>query len=252
MKIGNLLGNDDVMIVEQNDAYGVKIIKYRRDLSVTKDTAIQEYFAAQMDCCKKEAVISLNNSSWVLSAGAMHWMGGNIEVKTDVQGAGDFLKKTFVGKATGESGIKPVYYGSGILVLEPTYKHLLIEPIANWNGGMVMQDSLFLAASGDCHVTAQRINSVSGVIAGGEGLFNPMVTGNGIVIVESPVPRNELVEVILENDTLKIDGNYAICWTSGLQFTVERTTKTLVGSAFSGEGLVNVYRGTGKVWIAPK
>lgn len=252
MKIGNLLGNDDVVVVEKNDAYGVQIIKYRRDLSVTKETAVQEYFAAQMDCCKKEAVISLNNSSWILSNGAMHWMGGNIEVKTDVNSAGDFIQKAFVGKVTGEAAIKPVYQGSGILVLEPTYKHLLIEPISNWNGGLVMQDSLFLAASGDCRITAQRIKSVSGAILGGEGLFNPMVTGNGVTILESPVPRNELVEVILENDTLKIDGNYAICWSSGLNFTVEKTTKTLIGSNFSGEGLVNVYRGTGKVWIAPK
>ena len=35
------------------------------------------------------------------------------------------------------------------------------------------------------------------------------------------------------------------------RFTVERTTKTLIGSAASGEGLVNVYRGTGKVRMSP-
>jgi len=32
---------------------------------------------------------------------------------------------------------------------------------------------------------------------------------------------------------------------------VERSGKTLTGSAASGEGLVNVYRGTGRIWIAP-
>ena len=30
-----------------------------------------------------------------------------------------------------------------------------------------------------------------------------------------------------------------------------KTTKTLVGSAVSGEGLVNVYRGTGRVLMCP-
>jgi hypothetical protein len=34
----------------------------------------------------------------------------------------------------------------------------------------------------------------------------------------------------------------AIAWSASLEFTVERTTKTLVGSAASGEGLVNVYQ----------
>ena len=67
----------------------------------------------------------------------------------------------------------------------------------------------------------------------------------------SNVPEDELIEVILENDELKIDGNLAVCWSSNLEFTVERSTKTLVGSAVSGEGLVNVYRGTGRVLMCP-
>ena len=43
----------------------------------------------------------------------------------------------------------------------------------------------------------------------------------------------------------------AVCWTSSLQFTVEMSTKSIVGSAVSGEGLVNVYRGTGRVLMSP-
>lgn len=43
----------------------------------------------------------------------------------------------------------------------------------------------------------------------------------------------------------------ALAWSNTLKFTVERSGKTLIGSAASGEGLVNVYRGTGKVWLTP-
>ena len=43
----------------------------------------------------------------------------------------------------------------------------------------------------------------------------------------------------------------AIAWSGSLNFTVERSGKSLIGSAASGEGLVNVYRGTGKVLLAP-
>ena len=50
---------------------------------------------------------------------------------------------------------------------------------------------------------------------------------------------------------MKIDGNMAIAWSSSLDFTVEKSSKSLVGSAVSGEGLVNVYRGSGKIWLAP-
>lgn len=86
---------------------------------------------------------------------------------------------------------------------------------------------------------------------GGEGLFNTALTGNGIAVLESPVPAEELIVIDLEKDVIKIDGNMAIAWSNTLEFTVERTTNTLIGSAASGEGLVNVYRGTGRVLIAP-
>ena len=69
--------------------------------------------------------------------------------------------------------------------------------------------------------------------------------------LKSRKEEEELIEIELENDELKIDGNLAVCWSSNLDFTVERTTKTLVGSAVSGEGLVNVYRGTGRVLMCP-
>ncbi len=41
-----------------------------------------------------------------------------------------------------------------------------------------------------------------------------------------------------------------VAWSPSLNFMVERTTATLIGSAASGEGLVNVYRGTGRVLVA--
>ena len=70
-------------------------------------------------------------------------------------------------------------------------------------------------------------------------------------MLESPVPREELIEFELNNDVLKIDGNMAIAWSNTLEFKVEKSGKSLIGSAVSGEGLVNVYRGTGKVLMAP-
>ena len=73
----------------------------------------------------------------------------------------------------------------------------------------------------------------------------------GVFCIEADAPKEELVEIILDNDVVKIDGNYAIAWSSSLNFTVERSGKSLIGSAASGEGLVNVYRGTGKVLMMP-
>ena len=115
---------------------------------------------------------------------------------------------------------------------------------------MVLEDGLFLAC--DSNITQKVVarTTISSAVAGKEGLFNLCLTGNGVAVLESPVPKDELIEFDLKDDELKIDGNMAIAWSNSLKFTVERSSKSLVGSAVSGEGLVNVYRGTGKVLSA--
>ena len=152
---------------------------------------------------------------------------------------------------TGESAIKPEYTGTGTLVLEPTYKHVLLLDVADWGGSIVLDDGLFLACEATLKHKAVARANFSSAVAGGEGLFSLGIQGRGVLCLESLCPREELIEVVLDNDVLKVDGNMAIAWSGSLDFTVERSGKSLVGSAASGEGLVNVYRGTGKVWLAP-
>ena len=52
-------------------------------------------------------------------------------------------------------------------------------------------------------------------------------------------------------DTLKLDGNFAILISSNIEFTVETSGTTLIVTALNGECLLNVYRGTGEVWLVP-
>ena len=94
-------------------------------------------------------------------------------------------------------------------------------------------------------------SNLSSAVLGGEGLFSLSLQGKGVFCIESYCPKEELIMIELENDVLKIDGNMAIAWSGSLEFTVERSGKSLIGSAASGEGLVNVYRGTGKVLMCP-
>ena len=137
------------------------------------------------------------------------------------------------------------------MVLEPTYKHLLLLNLEDWNGSVVLDDGLFLACDSSIRQKAVMRSNFSSAVAGNEGLFNLGLSGNGVVCLESVCPKEELVEITLQDDVLKVDGNMAIAWSGSLDFTVERSGKSLIGSAASGEGLVNVYRGTGKVLLAP-
>ena len=205
-----------------------------------------------MNIKKRQIICNLNNTSGVtLQAGAMQFMVGDVQAATGVKGAKDLVGKLFTGKVTGETAIKPEYSGTGFLVTEPTYKHIIPISMNEWNNSVVLDDGLFIACESSIRTQAVMRKSVSSAVAGGEGLFSLGATGEGILLIESVVPKNELVEVELQNDQIKIDGNMAIAWSKSLDFTVERTTRSLVGSAASGEGLVNVYRGTGKILMAP-
>ena len=181
----------------------------------------------------------------------MQWTVGNVNANTGVKGVGDLFSKALRGSVTGESAIKPEYTGDGLLVLEPTYKHILLINTADWGGSIVLDDGLFLACESKLKHNAVMRSNLSSAALGNEGLFNLGLTGNGVVCIEAPCPKEELIEIVLENDVLKVDGNMAIAWSGSLEFTVERSGKSLIGSAASGEGLVNVYRGTGRVLLAP-
>lgn len=249
-KVKNFLGNDDVIVTEEMGPF--KVVEYKRDLSVFPTNAEQAYFCSQMNVRRRQVVCNMSKVPGItLQAGAMQWMLGNVQSNTGVKGVGDLFGKTVRGAVTKESAIKPEYTGNGILVLEPTYKFILLVDLDEWNGGIVLDDGLFLACDSRLkHKTVMRSN-LSSAVAGGEGLFNLGISGSGILCLESYVPREELIEITLDNDVVKIDGNMAIAWSDTLDFTVERSGKSLVGSAASGEGLVNVYRGTGRILMAP-
>lgn len=249
IKINNFFTNPNVKIIAQKGNYYV--MEYQRKNTNNVALATPLYFAYQMKIREKQVGIELKNSSVILSSGAMQWTAGNVEADTNVKGVGDLFGKAIKGSVTGESAIKPIYRGVGWVFLEPTFNHILLEDVEEWDGGMVLQDGLFLAADGNIEHSVVRRTNLSSALAGGEGLFNLCLKGKGVAVLESPVPREDLIEVVLENDTLKVDGNFAVAWSNSLEFTVERSGKSLIGSAAGGEGLVNVYRGTGKVLLIP-
>lgn len=248
-QIKNFMDNDDIKVIDSLGAFSV--IEYQKDLSVMPQNAMEAFYASQMNVRKRQVVCDVSKANVTIQSGAMQWMVGEVRATTGLKGVGDFLGKAVRGSVTGESAIKPEYTGSGTLVLEPTYKHILLIDVVKWNRSIVLDDGLFLACESTLKHKAVMRSNFSSAVAGNEGLFNLGIQGNGIVCLESPCPKEELVEITLENDILKVDGNFAIAWSGSLDFTVERSGKSLIGSAASGEGLVNVYKGTGKVLLAP-
>lgn len=247
--LNNVFENDNIVKKETRGCFTV--LEHKSDRSVSDKTAMQEYFKGKMGLNRRQLLCNLDGNAVKTQAGSMQWTAGAVESVTGITGAGQFAKNILKAAVTKESAVKPVYRGNGQLMLEPTYRYILLEDVASWGeNGIVLTDGLFLACDESVAEKVVMRKNLSSVF-GGKGLFNLSLVGKGFCALESFVPREELYEFDLKDDTVKIDGNMAVCWSGSLEFTVERSSKSLFGSMMNGEGLVNVYRGTGKILMAP-
>jgi len=197
----------------------------------------------------KQIRIILDDSAIRLEPGSLSYMKGNIEIKNKPGGLLGFGKKIISSKLTGETAFKPSYSGTGEIFLEPSFGHFALIELED--DEIIVSDDMFYACEDGIDVNAAMQKNVSSAFLGNEGLYQTRIEGNGIVALKVPVPESEIFKCILINDTLKVDGNFAILRTGNIEFSVEKSSKSIVGTVLSGEGMVNVYRGTGEVWLMP-
>jgi uncharacterized protein (AIM24 family) len=243
---------ENIKVLESYESGGlrVEVLEYQKLLGISNAAMAQHvYFMEKQNIRVRQIALYLNNDKVTIEKGAMSYFQGNLQMVSGVT-VGNALGRMIRGAVTGEQMAQPQYTGTGMLVLEPSFKHFLVLELAPGES-IIIDDGMFYCAQGSVSVKVVSQKSLSSAMAGGESLFQQQLTGPGIIILESIVPMEEIDIIELENDVLRVDGNFAILRSSTLDFTVERSAKTLIGSAVSGEGLVNVYRGTGQVWLAP-
>ena len=70
------------------------VLEYVQDASVSPMNAMNEYFMSKMHVRRRQVVIDIDKDhSAVIQAGAMQWMGGNVQATSGVKGIGDFLER---------------------------------------------------------------------------------------------------------------------------------------------------------------
>lgn len=249
IEIKNFVGeNDNIIVLDEKGPF--KVIEYEKYLSVTPEEAISKYFSSKMNVRPRQLIVDLSKTTGIyLQAGEMQWMSGANKLSADVNGIEDMEKKFLKSKLTKETLAKPEYSGDGFVVTEQTYKHLILLNLNEWDNSITIDDGFFLAAEKSVGLSVERRSDLSSAVAAAN-LFYTTLHGDGYVCLESNIPMEELITIEITNDTVTIDGPLAIAWTSGLQFKGERSGKSFVDSALS-ESLVNVFRGTGKILMAP-
>ncbi len=185
--------------------------------------------------------VELQNSAFRYESGGMYYMRGNLEIEANLPSAGGFLKSM----VTKEHAVKPVIRGSGIVYLEPTFGEFTVLDLKGeeW----ILDKGAYYASEMGVEIGVFTNKAFSSLFSG-EGFFQTRVAGFGKVVVISNGPL-ELVE--LNNEKFVVDGSFAVARTAGINLSVAKATKGLFSSWTSGEGIVNTFTGTGKIYIAP-
>ncbi|TDE86561.1 AIM24 family protein [Deinococcus sp. S9] len=202
----------------------------------------------------RQLALQLSGGNAVLEPGALQYLRGEIELQASASGGaggglGGLLRGAVTAAATGESLFKTVYHGRGVIYTEPTRLHLLLGALQEEE--LIVDDGAFVACAGNITVGRHVNRGLAAMLGSGEGRVQPKLSGTGVFALQSPVHPSEFQILELRGETLKVDGNLVLAYTNGLTFSVEKSTRGLLASGRSGEGYVQVYRGTGRVWLAP-
>ncbi len=182
--------------------------------------------------------------------GAFHYSIGDVRMDTEMRGLFDVVCKAFSGWATSEPMLKPLHSGTGVVYLEPRYSWFVILAI-EIEKPVIIDQSLYYASEDTIVVERKRQTTLSSAVAGGEGLWQTRLSGQGWAVLEFNVPPREIQRIILDNSAVRIDGTFSVLRKGQIEFTVERSARSIAGSVMSSEGFLQVFRGTGEVWVCP-
>ncbi len=196
--------------------------------------------------------VRLTNDAVRTEPGALQFLKGDISMESSTgggSGVGGFVKGAWSAARTGETVFKPLYSGKGDLYLEPTFGHVWLMEMNDET--FYADQGLFFCCENSIAVAAHKVESFSARMAGGEGRYQTKVSGSGMVVFKIPVPRSEIIQLDLNDETLQVDGSFALLRTGNVHFSVKKASDSMMGAMTSGEGLLQTFEGTGRVWIAP-
>jgi uncharacterized protein (AIM24 family) len=210
-------------------------------------TAEQLFFLREAGMKLKAVRLTLDGGKARVEPGALYWMKGALEMRAST--GGGILRAAARRLTSGESFFVNELHGRGQAMLEPTYGHFILVELDD--DALIVDKGMFYAGIGNLDIGASMQSNIGAGVFGGEGWFQTKISGKGVVALFSPVPMDELVEVDLAGDKLSVDGNFALMRTGDIKFSVEKSSKSWMATSVSGEGLLQVFEGTGKVWLAP-
>lgn len=178
-------------------------------------------------------------------AGALGYHTGDITIRSKLIPS---IRGVVRSALAEEAVYRPEYTGTGVVTLESSLGgfHILDLQDEAW----ILEAGTYWASEGSVDLSYQRERFLTAFWLG-EGLIylQTRVQGTGKVVVTT---RGPVHEVALEaGQKLRADGRHVICRNAAVTYAAERATKNFLGRYTSGEGLVRVFTGPGKLLLNP-
>jgi uncharacterized protein (AIM24 family) len=248
-----MLNAEQMEVLEQEetgDGSVVEVLQYGK-LRGSADvrTAESLFYASQGGMHLKMVRIRLNQSSVRVERGALYFMKGRLDMRAST--GGGIMKGLTRKLVSGESFFVNEIHGTGDIYLEPTFGHFFLHRIDEREGGIIVDKSLFYAGTAGLDISVGRQKTISATLFSEETYFQTKISGRGVAVIYSPVPREELIRVELNDEKLLVDGNFVLMRSERLAYRVEKSSKGWLSTSVSSEGLLQTFEGGGFVWLAP-
>jgi uncharacterized protein (AIM24 family) len=189
--------------------------------------------------------VELSHEMVRVESGALSYFTGAITVHSQLMPSlGGLLRSLFADEAI----YRPTYTGSGIITLESSLGgfHMLDLKGETW----ILERGTYWASEGSVDVNFHREPVLTGLWAGeGPVYLQTRVRGFGKVALATRGPVEEFE--LGPGKSIAAEGKYVIARTGDVTFKVRRPTKNFFGRFTSGEGMVRIYEGTGRILLNP-
>lgn len=239
----NLFENSNMKTTLQMGCY--QFFEHKKNLNYDCALTEESLVAEKIGLKKKQVLCHLNGmNSIVINPAKVSWSLGNIQLNntgSDMNGYVDSLVKS---AEDGTLITKSEYFGQGMIMLEPTFKQLVAFDVIQW-GSVVVNDDLFLCCDKSLQMSTNIRNSFSEDPKAKR--YDPVLSGPGLVILESPVAQPDMLIFNIQHDTIRFEGQMPIVWSSSMNLRVEKSTKMINDP----DAVSYIFEGSGTIMIAP-
>ena len=179
-----------------------------------------------------------------------HTQGVELNTKLNASGAGlgKFVKAVARSAVSGESvfitEVVSQVPGGEIAIAPSCPGTIMLLDVGN--NQYRLNDSAFLAMDATLNYTMERQSLGKAVFGGQGGLFVMTTDGFGRMLINA---FGSVMEINLNNaNGFTIDNSHVVAWDRNLNYQLQMQSGVF-GSIGTGEGIVNVFSGTGKVLI---